>query len=363
MAWNLWRASLAGPLTLGFDPEVSRAALFGGRQEVREPRIYQNMVATDIRRAYPTAMASNPYGLSLRSVSPTSTLDPTVAGLAHASVFVENDMPFAPLPIRLAPDIIQFQRGPIRGTWAWCELAAARDLGCEVTVHDAWAPRATVDLFGTWWQMVRGIDQLPPGAQNLAKGICNSLWGQFAMTGDQRATIRWVDDRGTQPFEIPEDPRNMPHAWTTHIAAETTARVRTRLLAEGLYNAGIGHPVHVDTDGVIVRATKEDPTDTGNAPGQWRRKAAMRRVDIRAPQLYRWTCGKGCGVSHAKWHYVAAGVDAAAAPAVFDAGMAPTAISYRSLQDTCVPTTHSGDREDIARLIREAKALAGVGYG
>ena len=366
MAWNLWRASLSRRIAFGFDPDVSRAAFYGGRQEVHNnldihgrPRVLQNMVAADIRAAYPTSMASRPYGISLRSVSPESRLDPATAGLAEASVDVPQDMPFAPLPVRLTPDVICFQTGRIRGTWAWCELAAAQDLGCTVTVHRSWAPRAEVDLFGPWWQIAQAGRTLgTPGSEELAKAVCNSLWGQFAMNGEHRGTLQWIDDKGERPFAVDEAPRDMPHRWATHIAAETTARVRTRLLTEGLYGDRY-YPVHADTDGMIVRASRPVPTPSGDVPGHWRIKAAMRKVDIRAPQLYRWTCGKGCGVTHRKWHYVAAGVTPGSAEAVFDnEGHPGTRISFRGVFDQVIPSTHAQDRGTVAHLLAQAKAMA-----
>ena len=368
MAWNLFRASLGSNVTIGADPTVSRSALFGGRQEVHNhldihgrPRVLRNMVAYDIRRAYPTSMASHPYAHSLRSVHPSVNLDPTVPGLASARVMVPNDLPFAPLPVRLAPEIIQFQRGPIEGTWAWCELAAAQDLGCEVEVTAAWAPRATRDLFAGWWTMVRTMDKLPPGAQQLGKAVSNSLWGQFAMDGTAAGMTRWADAKGDRPYHVDKDARRLPNVWAAHLAAETTARVRTRLLLEGLYGDRF-FPVHADTDGMIVRGSRAAPFPAGDGPGHWRAKAAMRTVDIRGPQLYRWTCGKGCGVNHRKWHYVTSGVPASSAEAIFesDHGRLPTPISYRGVFDAVVPTTHSADRKEIDHLVRQVREREGI---
>ena len=369
MAWQLFRASLSTTLTLASDPVPSRAAFFGGRQEARVvtdgygvAKVYQNMVAADIVAAYPTAMASGPYATGLRPVDVGTRLDPDVPGLVEATVVVPADMPFAPLPVRLAPDVIQFPTGPITGTWTWAELAAAEALGCFVTVTKCWAPRSTVDLFGPWWRIALAGRRhfRTPGSLTLFKSVCNSLWGQFAMNGEDIGSTRWADDRGEVPIHLEHAPRSMPHAWTTHIAAETSSRVRIRLLREGLYQSSAGHPVHADTDGIIARASRPIPTPCGNAPGEWRPKASMATVDIRAPQLYRWTCGKGCGVTHAKYHYVAAGVTAGSAAQVFDqeASIA-TRISYRYVTDLVIPTTHSDDPERL-RLMTEAKMLSGV---
>jgi len=230
------------------------------------------------------------------------------------------------------------------------------------------APRVTLDLFGPWYRMVASADQLSPGATTLAKAIRNSLWGQFAMSGEENGITRWADDLGRVEITIDKDPRRMPHAWTTHIAAETTGRVRTRLLSEGLYG-GSFQPVHADTDGIVVRRASTLPSPSGSEPGHWRIKAAMRRVDIRAPQLYRWTCsdcapsasmiGASRGTMHQPWHYVAAGVTPDAARWVFEKeGHPVTTIAHRSVFDTVLPGTHSGDHEAIARLLAEARVAA-----
>ncbi len=93
----------------------------------------------------------------------------------------------------------------------------------------------------------------------------------------------------------------------------------------------------------------------------------MRRVDIRAPQLYRWQCddcrpmtiGEAHGTRfHPQWHYVAAGVPETQAPAVFDReGLRPTPIGYRGMFDVCLPSCHSADRALIDKYIAEAKGL------
>lgn len=355
MSWDLWRASLDRPLSLGFDPDIGRSALFGGRQGITEPRVYQHMVAADITAAYPHAMASNPYGTDLRSVSPATVLDPTVPGLASATVWVNNDAPFAPLPLRIGPDVISFQRGIISGTWPWCELYAAQRLGFQVDVKKAWAPRKTADLFGAWWWMAAQGRDLPGSSATLAKALCNALWGQFAMNGEGKGQTRWADDAGKDSYATTEDARNLPHRWTAHIAAETTARVRARMLLEGLYGVNGGPPVHVDTDGIVVRQSNQVPSPSGDAPGHWRIKAAMRRIDVRAPQLYRYQCIDKCGLTHPEWHYVASGVTPGSCAEVFRLGGTKTRISYRSQFDTVLPTEHVGEPEKTARWL----ALAG----
>ena len=286
MAWALWRRSLSNELVITSHPSVGRAAFYGGRQEVRAkgPGKYKHMASVDITAAYATSMAARPYALRLTRVDESSTLDPSVAGLAEATVLVPADMPYAPLPMRLGPEMITFPTGSVRGIWPWCELAAARDLGCEVRVHRSWAPMVEADPFLRWWDWGQEGRALGAGAGRLAKALLNSTWGLFAMAGDDRSVVRWSDDVGDRSVPVALKPLvKMPQRRTAHIAAETAARVRARMLTEALYGGG-APPVHIDTDGMIVRASSPHPEPYGDEPGQWRVKKLMREVEIRAPQ-------------------------------------------------------------------------------
>ena len=315
MAWALWRSTLTRDLTISFDHETAQHAFYGGRQEAPRPAEHSNMASFDIRAAYPVAMASRPYALSLRTAHVRSTLDPTASGIAEALVKVDEAMPFAPLPVRLAPGMIRFQHGVIHGFWPWCELAAAKALGCEVKILAMWAPRREADLFGAWWPHIADGRALPGCAGVLAKAIANSTWGQFGMMGTDRGLRSWTSDTGATFLDVPQPDRAMPHQWTAHIGVETTGRIRTRVLVEGLY--GNCQPVYIDTDGIIVPEGSTLPDDSGSGPGQWRVKAVMPKVQIRGPQMYRWTCGSECGVDHAEWHYNCSGVPDDEAPAMF----------------------------------------------
>jgi len=364
MSWKLWEASLVAPVTINFDPELGRAAFYGGRQEVRlthddRASTYRSQKLLDIRGAYPSAMAARPFALSLRAVPASSAIDDD-AGLAEATVRVGGDLAFAPLPVRVAPDAIMFQYGRVRGVWPWCELAAAKAIGCDVTIIRSYAPRRTADLFGRWWEMAReGRALARGGSVALAKALSVCLWGQFAMTGDQRGEVRWADDAGEEPYATVRDPRSMPHAWTTHIAAEVAARVRTQTLIEGLYGLS-APPIHVDTDGVIVRGSAMMGANFGDGYGQWRCKTKMHTVEVRAPQLYRWTCGCTSCIPLAKFHYCASGMTEDSARYLFDHAGLPTRISYLAREDACLPSAWSHDRERIDALLCEA-ALYGVG--
>ena len=318
MAWNLWRSTLSEGVEFAFDAKVGRAAFYGGRQEAGAPKTYSGYVSLDISSAYPHSMSARPYAATLREVDKGTTLDPTMPGLARATVFVDSQLPYAPLPVRIAEDMIQFQTGVLKGTWTWGELAAARDLGCTVKVERCWAPNRLVNPFEGWWDLVRtGRREVTPGAEKLVKAVSNSLWGMFGMTGDDRGVIRWSDDLGEAPIMVARGAKKMPQANTAHVAAETTSRVRVRMLLEGLYGDHVA-PIHVDTDGIIVRQSSLARRDLGEGPGSWRIKHRMPKVELRGPQWYRYTCGPLCGSAHDRWHYVASGMSSSMAQDAFE---------------------------------------------
>jgi len=319
MAWGLFRASLSRSYSVGFDPEIGRAAFYGGRQEISGPGTYRNMVAIDIKSAYPAAMARpEGYALSLREVDPATQLDPTAAGIAEAQVYIPLDLPYSLLPVRISKDEISFQRGELRGVWPWCELAAAAALGAKVTVTRSWAPARQAELFGPWWPLADEGRNLAGGAGQLAKSISNSTWGQFGMVAEERARRQYADDYGRSWVDVELPDHQMPHSWTAHVAAETTGRVRAQML-EAIAET---QPVHIDTDGLIVPAGTDIPGGGTGQPGQWRIKTELDVCEIRGPQLYRWQC-PNCGHSCGPWHYTTSGLAAQDAAQFFDRNAAP----------------------------------------
>jgi len=362
MAWKLLRSSLNGMVPVYFDPELSRRAFFGGRQEIRSPGITKDAKLYDLSAAYPSAMASRPVALSLRKVSNATVIDPDQAGMAEVRVSVPKELAYPPLPVRLSAQAIQFQTGTIEGVYTWVELDAARKLGCDVEILNNYAPGRTADLFSTWWDMAQTGRELPGAAAQLAKAIANSTWGQFAMQGDDRAEVSWCDDRGNEPFETSLDARPMPHIYTLGLAAEITGRVRAQTLLEGIYGSG-GNPEHVDTDGVILPFNARPPKNLGSNFGQWRLKEEMQVVQILAPQFYRyrreseWHFNDQGNKVEGPWHYVASGMSHDMAQRTFERRPVESGIAYLSITDTCLPSADAGDKEYIDRLLREARSL------
>ena len=350
MSWQLLRASLNHTVSIYADPDIVSPAFFGGRQGIENPTTYRNMKSIDIRAAYPTAMARLPVALSLRSVDPSTELDPNEAGLAKATVIVPKSLPYPPLPVRVHETAIQFQWGQIEGTWTWCELDAAKKLGCDVTIHESYAPRRSLDLFGTWWDIAQTGRSLSPSAANLAKAVANSTWGQFAMRGEERTEVHWSDERGENPYVVDLGARSMPHEWTLHIATEITSRVRVQTLTEGLYSVNVP-VVHTDTDGIIVDGSITTNAYFGSNFGQWQIKESMKVVEIRAPQFYRYQTD-----ADDQWQYVASGMSKWQAAETFRRQLQSSHVSYLA-DDMTLPPGDSNDEARIAALLAEAKSL------
>jgi len=352
MAWSLWRSTLKEEFSLSFDSTIGRSAFYGGRQEAVQGEIYKNMVALDIASAYPFEMASKPYAGTLREVSTRTELDPNQPGLATAKVFIPDSLPHSPLPTRVSTDVIQWKKGELQGTWTWQELAAAKDLGCKIEIQRCWAPLTLVEPFGEWWDVVReGRANLNPPAAKLVKSLSNSLWGMFGMTGDSRGVVRWLDAQGNKPEMIDKRSKNLPQSNTAHIAAETTSRVRTRMLLEGLYGGQSlepNFPVHIDTDGVIMpqeALQRFSDSMIGVKSGQWRVKTEMYRLEVKAPQMYRYQCGQNCLKEHKNWHYVASGMTASQAHRYFERGNAGIGISLGAVGSEGVSSGYELDKK------------------
>jgi len=361
MATALWRSTLRAEVEVSFNPRVGRSAFFGGRQASLGVHAYRDYVALDISKAYGSTMSGRPYAGLLREVNRSTRLDESTPGLATARVIVPDDLAYGPLPKRVAKDMIQFPRGLLNGTWSWSELAAASSLGCEVQVARCWAPATILEPFADWWLLCqRALAELSEAAQRLFKNLINALWGTFALDDVDSARVQWLDELGETVLRVPRPRRRLPQAASVHIAAETTSRVRVRMLLEGLYGDPLYEPAHVDTDGILVPRESVANRRLGTSPGEWRLKTEMSVLEVRAPQLYRYRCGESCGVDHLDWHYVASGVPGRFAHELFDTHPG-FQISFSGL-DSVLPEGDL-DAEQLHRYDYAHRELLRVVYG
>jgi hypothetical protein len=364
MAAALWRSTLPREIEFAFDARVGRSGFYGGRQERPDASAdeFTDQVSLDISSAYPTSQVERPYATGLRGVDKSTTLDPTVAGLCEARVHVPEDLRFAPLPVRLGPNAIQWARGDLEGVWTWCELDAAMQVGAIVTPVRVWAPTGETSPFDAWWTLCRWArDAVGEDAAKLVKAITNMLWSTFALVDDGRsATVRWRDDHGDEPTSVRRPRRRMPQANTVHVSAETSSRVRRRMLLEGLYG-DTETPSHCDTDGIICSLESAMRRTRGHGAGEWRFKNEMRTLQIKAPQLYRYTCGPYCGVDHSQWHYVASGIPGRFASELFERHPG-FQVSMRG-DDQVLPSGSLLEGEQLARYLEAATDVQRSAWG
>jgi hypothetical protein len=369
MAWALWRRTLADEVELSTDPAQGRGGLYGGRKGLSEvvkgPGKYRHMVHVDLTAAYPSEMAARPYALKLTEVSPSSTLDPTVAGLAEATVMVPGDIAYPPLPRRVGPDVIDFPRGSVHGIWPWAELAGVRADGFAVIVRRAWAPAAEADLFGgEWWALVQSGRALGGGAGRLAKAIANSTWGLFALNGENAKEVRWRDVDSSYTSRV-TPPRKIAQYRTAHVAAETTGRVRARLWRDALCGDGPG-PIAFDTDGYIQRRSAPLPPNAGDGAGEWRVKIDMAWCEIAASQVYRYGCRALCPTCvGGDAHYVASGMGPEAARWHFDNRRGGIGLTFGILGpgDLTVPGRNTLEQELTRVDVRDVYATREHAFG
>ena len=364
IAWHLWQSTLPAPISMASLPALGAAAFYGPRQEVRRPRSSQHMSIVDVTNAYPAAMVARPIALTLREVSNATFIDPSRGGLARARVTVPHELAFAPLPVRVAQGVIQWRTGDVRGVWPWCELAAAQEMGCQVGIERCYAPMIEASPFDQWFALQAEARSLGGWAGNFMKHVGTLLWGMFAMSGDFAATVRWSDEIGEHPIVVDRPTRRLPQASTAHVAAEIAARVRTDTLAE-VYKMK-AFPIHIDTDGVIVRRSVATTYPKTAIAGQWRRKTAMRRVEVRAPQLYRYQCDQDCCIADmgpgGNWHYVAAGMTNHQAAELFDRVATPSRISVMD-RDCVLPPMRHDEKEKLEPYLKEAQMLRMALFG
>jgi hypothetical protein len=211
-------------------------------------------------------------------------------------------------------------------------VTAAVASGAElVRVHENYAPATEADLFGPWWANVADGRALPGCAGRMVKACTSALWGVFAVRGESMV-MRWDTPDGNGTPMVTAGPRRPnPYVRTCHLAVETTARVRSRLLVDVLANPDVPLPAHVDTDGVIVSSSRGLAAVLGEGPGTWQLKRRMPTVEVKAAQVYRFLChDKLCGhldtpqgrlsaatTGQPAWHYSVAGVPASMASEVF----------------------------------------------
>lgn len=274
---QIWRRTLDRDLMIA--SPTGRRGVVGGRKECPNPQLWSDMLAVDLRAAYPAAMMAEAYPTRIHRVDPSKALNPGVIGVASARVTIpESSSPWVPihLPTTTGP---WWSPGEGAGWWTLRELRAAVAAGVKVEIVDAFAGSGWRRPFDGWGELVREVRSISP---RYGKAIANGLWGIFSMEGET-VEYRSPDPDGLRiGTELRR--RSAPPPTAGVWAADTSARVRVRLWAELIEPCD---PVFVDTDGGVIRAGSPLPIPTGGGFGEWQVRDRYRQFEARAAQAYR----------------------------------------------------------------------------
>lgn len=305
MAKNSWLRHLRKAIRVleWRDDGAGRKAFMGGRKEaLRAPANYVGAHYLDLSAAYLRAMEA-PLPLHLHE---TQDAVWTEEGIAEAIIDIpRSPTGWQPLPIRLGTgrrhkaDFSVYGWGKTRGFFVISELRnAMENHGVSVELLRVWRGYSFRTPFADWLPWAYDLRSLPGTSGGLAKAITTRLWSRFAFNpGKHNAQVlTFADPRGKDKVYTPKPvPKYSGGAKTTFLSAIIASRVRVRLLQELIPRGA----VYVDTDGGIV---PREITVAG-----WRETRIMDRLEIRAPQAFRWEC-PDCGEDHLPWHYSVAGI-------------------------------------------------------
>ncbi len=285
-AARLWRDELR-PGIARETQEDFQAAFYGGRFETLRLGRVDGASAWDIRSAYPSAFAQ------LRSVAGAddwTETDPAEiwraidAGhyvAARATVTVPHDAALGALPLRLPSGLVIFPAGRFSGTWTGTELAAARERGTRVEFHRARVLAPVYDSAAfpgieAMYRRRREAEARGDADESLAiKLTLNGLFGKCAEQRSQYEEATAEALRGSIPsaaLVATEHAYYASRRWPGRTAvfpyaAEATARVRVRLLAD----VPADRLIFTATDGVLLRGEEPPGGPLGDGLGQWSR--------------------------------------------------------------------------------------------
>src|ERR1019366_2742887 len=105
-----------------------------------------------------------------------------------------------------------------------------------------------------------------------------------------------------------------------------------------------------------------DNVVTGPGNGNWTRKTEMRVLEVRGPQLYRFLCGDGCGITHVKWHVVASGIPHNQAHDFFERTEGRPHLGLNGF-DVVLPSGHPLDVKQVQRYRSLVASQRSLAYG
>lgn len=310
-AMSLLKASLAG------QPEINFGRSFRGLRENRPPIRWTrgarmqdgpagqglhrgDLVQLDLPSAYSSLLGGLVYGGAWRRIEVRGRhFDAWLLGrdepmfvraqvqvpelptgpLLRQSRHRDNFITMHELALRGRPDPPYPSGCYLEGTWTRAEIVAAMRAGCLVQPVQAWVHRSERRPFRAWWETISaGREELrgTPG-ELLVKMTGNALVGQFSRDGGRRS-IRGGGRRmrrcavGFQPYPA--------HDLAEYVTGTTRARLYELVAWAG------ERLVTAHTDGAWI-------VDDGTPyPEGWRVKQRAHRLDLLAPQAYRYWQGR-----------------------------------------------------------------------
>lgn len=269
--------------------DVVQGAYYGGRVELLHQGVHHNVVAADLKSAYPAAMVDLPSLKGARLVK-RKTFNPGrfgvwrvswdltsggSNGVAKISGGGGDPVALAPFPVRVKQSIFYPLAGV--GTYHTVEVAAALELGYPIDVHWGWVlegPHLDQRPFAWVPDVYRRRERMKRQGRAAEKAVklgLNSLYGKLAQ-GPSRFLPR---------------PQFQSYLWAGYVTAATRARV---LLAA----AKATDPIMIATDGIFAKGFRGLGREGGL--GTWEREE-VDKLFAAQPGVYQATRG---GKVHSK---------------------------------------------------------------
>lgn len=213
--------------------DVVQGAYFGGRVELLHQGVHHNVIAADLKSAYPAAMVNLPSLKGARLVK-RKTFNPARFGVWKVSWALGPETKIAPFPVRVKQSIFYPLAG--EGAYHTVEVAAALELGYPIDVHWGYVlagPHTDERPFAWVPDVYRRREKMKAEGRAAEKAVklgLNSLYGKLAQ-GPSRFLPR---------------PQFQSYLWAGYVTAATRARVLTAA-------AKAREPIMIATDGIFAK--------------------------------------------------------------------------------------------------------------
>ena len=267
-ALRAWLATLPPDAHYGRPTEaaagLARLGYYGGMVHVGSVAWHRDAVTLDVNSMYPSVMreAGVPDGWAF----PTNRYLPGRPGFYLVTAHVREGQPFTFLPYRDPRGQLAWPTGRFRTVISSAELAAARERGIRIEVHQGITWSRIVHPFGSFVDAVEAMRAEGGALAYVGKITANSLYGKF---GAKPTRDEWLISDAQPgpdwwpPAHDPDEAERYAGLWKRtgvplrapylmpHWAAWITAHARLRLL-ELVEAVGESAVLYTDTDSVTA---------------------------------------------------------------------------------------------------------------